>query len=112
MTGGRHAGGSAGAREEESCDAQLRDTGVRGDSDAGRAACESSGAATEADGAQHVCAQGGRRYDRQRDGEQSALALDLVAVLAAARTGVEVVAQVRTAERAAGQRRELLADFL
>ena len=51
------------------------------------------------------------REDRQRQREHLALAPDLLAVLLAARAGLQVMAQVRAAQRPAAQRGELLADL-
>src|SRR5205823_4856482 len=77
----------------------------------GGARCAAAAAAAEAERRQHLVLERDTRDDRQRHREHLALAANIVAVLPAAGARREVVAQVRAAQRAPSQRRQLLADL-
>src|SRR5215213_2101227 len=108
--------GAGTARCDCGNDAELGEAARTGDPES--ACCSRGGHATrgcrasaDAQATEHVRAERGRGNDRQGDREHRALTANLVAVLAAAGANLEVMAQLRSAQGAAAQRRELLADL-
>jgi hypothetical protein len=105
---GRDPAGRHHADERELCD-------ERRTREAEGAACAGGcGSASRADAGcgEHAQLETAARRDRQRSGKQLALALDLIAIRAAARAVGQMEAQVVAAQRRAARVRELLTDDL